>query len=93
MNPFTWLYRRSRAFRVLCYFLIVLVTFFIWAMADNQYAHYTEVGDLTVFTAFMLFAAWAWWYGEDRDRRRAANAARDNGAGSSNGDGSSSTTA
>jgi hypothetical protein len=28
---------------------------------------------------FLFFAAWAWWYGEDRDRRRAAKAARDNG--------------
>jgi hypothetical protein len=66
MNPFTWLYRRSRAFRVLCYLLVVLATFFMWAIADNQFAHYSQVGDLVALIGFMVFAAWAWWYGDGR---------------------------
>jgi hypothetical protein len=33
-----------------------------------------------------VFALWAWWYGEDRDRRRAARAAQGNGASSVEGD-------
>jgi hypothetical protein len=66
MNPFTWLYRRSRAYRVVCYVLIVVLTFFMWAIADNQFAHYSEVGDLAVLIGFMTFAAWAWSYGDGR---------------------------
>jgi hypothetical protein len=66
MNPLTWLYRRSRAFRVLCYLLVVVATFFVWAIADDQFAHYTQTGDLAVLFGFMAFAAWAWWYGDGR---------------------------
>jgi membrane protease YdiL (CAAX protease family) len=93
MNPLTRLYRRSRASRVLCYFLMLLAILLVWIVSDDMWSNYTQVGDLTLFFAFLFFAAWAWWYGEDRDRRRAAKAARHNGAGSSNGHGGSSTTA
>jgi membrane protease YdiL (CAAX protease family) len=93
MNPFTRLYRRSRAFRVLCYFLMLLAIVLVWVVSDDMWSNYTQVGDLTLFFAFLLFAAWAWWYGEDRDRRCAAKAARSNGAGPSDRDGSPSTTA
>lgn len=93
MNPFTRLYRHSRAFRVFCYFLMVPAVLLVWVVSDGMWSNYTQVGDLTLFYAFLLFAAWAWWYGEDRDRRRAAKTARDNRAGPSDGDGSSSTTA
>ena len=58
MNPFTWLYRRSRLFRGMCCLLIILVTLFIWMVADDQFAHYTQVGDLTVLFGFTFFAAW-----------------------------------
>jgi membrane protease YdiL (CAAX protease family) len=93
MNPFTRLYRRSRVFRVLCYFLMLLAILLVWVVSDGMWSNYTQVGDLTLFFLFLVFAAWAWWYGEDRDRRRAAKAGRDNGAGSTNGDGRPSTTA
>jgi membrane protease YdiL (CAAX protease family) len=93
MNPFTRLYRRSRAYRVLCYFLMVPAILLVWVVSDGMWSNYTQVGNLTLFFAFLLFAAWAWWYGEDRDRRRAATTGRSNGAGPSDGDGSSSTTA
>jgi hypothetical protein len=93
MNPLTRLYRRSRAFRVLCYFLMLLAILLVWIVSDDMWSNYTQVGDLTLFFAFLVFAAWAWWYGEDRDRRRAAKAARHNGAGPSNRDGRPSTTA
>jgi membrane protease YdiL (CAAX protease family) len=91
MNPFTRLYRRSRAFRVFCYFLMVLAVLLVWVVSDGMWTNYTEVGDVTLFVAFLFFAAWAWWYGEDRDRRQAAKAARDNGAESPDGDGRPST--
>jgi hypothetical protein len=93
MNPFTRLYRRSRAFRIFCYFLMLPAILLVWVVSDDMWARYTQVGNLTLFFAFLFFAAWAWWYGEDRDRRRAAEAARNNGAGSTNGDGRPSPTA
>jgi len=80
MNPLTRIYRRSRAFRILCYFLMLLAILLVWIVSDGMWANYTQVGDLTLLSLFLVFAAWAWWYGEDRDRRKAANAARDNGA-------------
>jgi len=79
MNPLTRLYRRSRAFRIVLYLLMVPATLLVWVVSDDMWARYTQVGDLTLLFSFLLFAAWAWWYGEDRDRRRAAKAARDNG--------------
>jgi uncharacterized protein involved in response to NO len=93
MNPLTRLYRRSRAFRVLAYFLMLLAILLVWIVSDDMWSNYTQVGDLTLFFAYLVFAAWAWWYGEDRDQRRAAKAARRNGAGPSNGNGRPSTTA
>jgi hypothetical protein len=86
MNPLTRLYRRSRAFRILCYLLMVPAILLVWIVSDGMWTTYTQVGDLTLFFLFLVFAAWAWWYGEDRDRRRAANAGRDNGARPSNRD-------
>ena len=80
MSPFTRLYRHSRAFRVFCYFLMLLAILLVWIVSDDMWSNYTQVGDLTLFFAFLFFAAWAWWYGEDRDRRRAAKAAQANGA-------------
>jgi hypothetical protein len=79
MNPLTWLYRRSRAFRVVLYLLMVPTTLLVWVVSDGMWTRYTQVGDLTLLFSFLLFAAWAWWYGEDRDRRRAERAARVDG--------------
>jgi membrane protease YdiL (CAAX protease family) len=79
MNPLTRLYRRSRAFRVLCYLLMVPATLLVWVISDQMWARYTQTGSLILFFSFLVLAAWAWWYGEDRDRRRAAKTGRDNG--------------
>jgi hypothetical protein len=70
MNPLTRLYRRSRAFRIVMYVLMVPATLLVWVVSDGMWVRYTQVGDLTLLFSFLLFAAWAWWYGEDRDRRR-----------------------
>jgi hypothetical protein len=85
MNPLTRLYRGSPAFRVLLYVLSVPVTLFFWFLADNSWQKYTEVGNLGVLALFVLFGLFAWWYDEDRDRRRALKAGGDNGGGKSNG--------
>lgn len=50
---------------------LALLYVFVAFIADDIFARYTETGDVTVLAMIMLFAAWAWWYGEDRDRRRA----------------------
>lgn len=87
MNPLTRVYRRSRAFRVLLYVLFVPLTLLVFVISDDMWKTYTQVGNLTLLAAFLLFALWAWWYGEDRDRRRAARTAQDDGASWANGDG------
>jgi membrane protease YdiL (CAAX protease family) len=86
MNPLTRLYRRSRAFRIVLYVLFVPLTLLVFVVSDDMWAKYTQVGDVTLLAAFICFALWAWWYGEDRDRRRAAGAAQGNGASSGDGD-------
>jgi hypothetical protein len=87
MNPVTRLYRRSRAFRSVLYLLLIPLTLLVFVVSDDMWAKYTQVGDVTLLAGFMSFALWAWWYGEDRDRRRAAKAARGNGASSVDGHG------
>ena len=74
MSPLTRIYRRSRAFRILCYLLMVPATLLVWVVSDGMWTNYTQVGDLTLMFLFLVFAAWAWWYGEDRDRRRGGHA-------------------
>ena len=37
----------------------------------DLFAHYAQLGDMTILCVLTLFAVWAWWYGEERDRRRA----------------------
>ena len=90
MNPLTRLYRGWRAFRVLLYVLSVPLTLFVWFLSDGSWQKYTEVGNLSVLALFISFGLFAWWYDEDRDRRRALKAGRDNGAGSSDGQNGSS---
>jgi len=76
------LYRRSRVFGVFCWALLLLPLWQILEfLSDNDLRNYSQTGDAILLTGWMLFAAGAWWYGEDRDRRRAVkdgdNDARD----------------
>jgi membrane protease YdiL (CAAX protease family) len=87
MNPLTRLYRRSRAYRIVLYILFLPLSLLVWVVADDAWKTYTQTGNLTLLAAFIVFALWAWWYGEDRDRRRAAGAGQTNGASSADGDG------
>lgn len=86
MNPLTPLFRRSREFRVLFYLSMVPLGALLSLVAARSLSAYAEVGADVLVGGMMFFALWAWWYGEDRDRRRAASAAHGNGASSSNGD-------
>jgi hypothetical protein len=71
MSPLTRLFRRSRAFRLAFYLSMVPVWALIGFVSFDALSKYSQVGDVTLLALTMLFAAWAWWYSEDRDRRRA----------------------
>jgi hypothetical protein len=79
MNPLTRLYRASRVFRVTLYLLMFPLWVLVFLISVGALDKYTEVGDLTLLLSITLFALWAWWYDEDRDRRRVAHAAAENG--------------
>ena len=81
MNPLTRLYRGSPAFRILCYALMVPAGLLLFVVSDDMGSRYTQTGNVILLFLWLFFAAWAWWYGEDRDRRQ-----RLGGTGSSNGD-------
>ena len=85
MNPVTRLYRRSRAFRVLLYLLMVPFWALLQFVCADSLAKYSHVGNITLILLIMLFGLWAWWYDEDRTRRAAAKAAAQNGGAGSNG--------
>jgi hypothetical protein len=38
-------------------------------VSTDTLSNYSATGNAVLLVLFMLFAAWAWWYGEDRDRR------------------------
>ena len=81
MNPLTRLYRRWRAFRVLCCVLMVPAGLLLFFTSDDMFARYTQTGNVILLFLWLFFAAWTWWHGEDRDRRQ-----RLGGTESSNGD-------
>ena len=49
-------------------------SFLIGMVSGNTLGRYTSTGNAVLIALFMLFALWAWWYAEDRDRRSALNA-------------------
>jgi hypothetical protein len=54
MNPLARLYGRSRAFRVICYFLMLVAIVLVWVVSDDMWSNYTQVGDLTLFFSFLV---------------------------------------
>ena len=38
-------------------------------VSTDTLSKYSATGNAVLLVIFMLFAVWAWWYGEDRDRR------------------------
>jgi len=88
MNPLTRLYRCSRTFRVLCYFLMLPAYLLVYLVADNSWERYTEFGTGTLLFLYGAFAVGAWWYAEDCDRQRLASAASVDGTRSPHDNGS-----
>lgn len=87
MNPITRLFRRSLAFRVFGALLILPAWQILVFVADDDLQKYSATGDAVVLALWMFFALWAWWYAEDRDRRRARQAAPSNGTEARDGNG------
>ena len=64
-------FRRTRVIAMLIVINIALNVVFnvVGLVSTNTLSHYTATGNAVLVAIFMLFAVWAWWYGEDRDRR------------------------
>jgi len=64
-------FRRTRAIAMLIWINVVLNVVFnvVGLVSTNTLGNYTATGNAVLLAILMLFAAWAWWYGEDRDRR------------------------
>lgn len=70
-NPLVRWYRRSRALRVLCALALIPLGAMLVLVCIDSLAGYSSIGNLLGIAALSMFAAWAWWWGERRDRRRA----------------------
>jgi Flp pilus assembly protein TadB len=70
-NPVVCWYRRSRTLRVLSALALIPLGALLVMVSLDSLASYSRIGNLLGIAAMCLFAAWAWWWGERRDRRRA----------------------
>jgi Flp pilus assembly protein TadB len=70
-NPLVRWYRRSRTLRVLSALALVPLGAMLVLVSIDSLGAYSRIGNLLGIAALCLFAAWAWWWGERRDRRRA----------------------
>jgi amino acid transporter len=66
-------FRQTRAFAITMVILINIALNVIFnvvgLISTNTLGKYTATGNAVLVAILMLFAVWAWWYGEDRDRR------------------------
>jgi putative Ca2+/H+ antiporter (TMEM165/GDT1 family) len=71
-------FRRTRVIAMLIVVNIGLNVLFnvVGLVSTDTLSKYSATGNAVLLTIFMLFAVWAWWYGEDRDRRAALKAAQ-----------------
>ena len=70
-NPVVRRYRRSRTLRVLSALALIPLGGMLVFVSLDSLSGYSRVGNLLGIAALCMFAAWAWWWGERRDRRRA----------------------
>ena len=66
-------FRQTRAFAITMLVLINIALNVVFnvvgLVSTNTLGNYTATGSAVLLAILMLFAVWAWWYGEDRDRR------------------------
>ena len=70
-NPLVRWYRRSRTLRVLSALALIPLGGMLVFVSLDSLSGYSRIGNLLGIATMCLFAAWAWWWGERRDRRRA----------------------
>jgi len=70
-SPLVRWYRRSRTLRVLSALALIPLGALLVMVSLDSLGSYSRIGNLLGIAAMCLFAAWAWWWGERRDRRRA----------------------
>ena len=71
-------FRRTRAIAIFIVINIALNVLFnvVGLVSTDTLSKYSATGNAVLLVIFMLFAVWAWWYGEDRDRRAELKAAQ-----------------
>jgi hypothetical protein len=64
-------FRKTRAIAIVIVINIWLNVVFnvVGLVSTNTLGNYSATGNAVLVAIIMLFAVWAWWYGEDRDRR------------------------
>ena len=64
-------FRRTRVIAMLIVINIGLNVLFnvVGLVSTDTLSKYSATGNAVLLVILMLFAVWAWWYGEDRDRR------------------------
>jgi putative Ca2+/H+ antiporter (TMEM165/GDT1 family) len=78
-------FRRTRVIAMLIVVNIGLNVLFnvVGLVSTDTLSKYSATGNAVLVAIFMLFAVWAWWYGEDRDRRAALKAGQRSPSGDS----------
>jgi hypothetical protein len=71
-------FRKTRAIAMVIVINVGLNVVFnvVGLVSTNTLGNYTATGNAVLVAILMLFAVWAWWYGEDRDRRAELKAAQ-----------------
>jgi len=66
-------FRQTRAFTITMVILINIALNVVFnvvgLVSTNTLGKYSATGNAVLLAILLLFAVWAWWYGEDRDRR------------------------
>ena len=64
-------FRKTRAIAMVIVINIALNVVFnvVGLVSTDTLSNYSATGNAVLVVIFTLFAVWAWWYGEDRDRR------------------------
>ena len=68
---------KARVMRTVVNVLLVPVWVLVAFICIHSFSKYSDVANLTLIALIMMFSLWAWWYGEDRDRRQAAAVRQD----------------
>ena len=66
-------FRQTRTFAITMVILINIALNVLFnvvgLVSTDTLGKYSATGNAVLLVTLMLFAVWAWWYGEDRDRR------------------------